>query len=236
MPFGLKNVGATYQRAMVTLFHDMMHKEIEIYVDDMIAKSQREDDHVINLKKLFQRLRKFQLKLNLAKCTFRATFEKLLGFVVSKKGIEIDLDKVRAIQDLPPPRTQKEVRSFMGRLNYIGRFISQMTAKCDPIFKMLRKHNSDKWDEKCQILFDKVKEYLTNVLVLVPPIPKRPLILYLTVHERSMGCVLRQHDETGRKEQAIYYLSKKFTNYESKYSSLEKMCYALAWAAQRFRQ
>ena len=89
----------------------MMHKEIEVYVDDMIAKSQGEDDHIINLKKLFERLRKFQLKLNLTKCTFGATSEKLLGFVVSKKGIEIDPDKVRAIQDLPPPRTQKEVRS-----------------------------------------------------------------------------------------------------------------------------
>ena len=65
--FGLKNAGATYQRAMVTLFHDIMHKEIEVYADDMIAKSQDEDDHIINLKKLFERLRKFQLKLNPAK-------------------------------------------------------------------------------------------------------------------------------------------------------------------------
>ena len=124
----------------------------------------------------------------------------------------------------------------MGRLNYIARFISQMTAKCDLIFKMLQKHNLNKWDEKCQITFDKVKEYLTNALVLVPPVPKRPLILYLTVHERSMGCVLGQHDEIGRKEHAIYYLSKKFTDYESKYSSLKKMCCALAWATQRLRQ
>ena len=92
---------------MVTLFHNMMHKEIEVYVDDMIAKSQGEDDHVVNLRKLFERLRKFQLKLNLVKCTFGATFGKLLGFVVSKKGIEIDSDKVRAIQDLPLPRIQK---------------------------------------------------------------------------------------------------------------------------------
>ena len=68
MPFGLKNAGATYQRAMVTLFHDMMHKVIEVYVDDMIAKSQGKDDHVVNLRKLFERLRKFQLKLNPAKC------------------------------------------------------------------------------------------------------------------------------------------------------------------------
>ena len=103
----------------------------------MIAKSQGEDEHVINLKKLFERLRKFQLKLNPAKCTFGATSKKLLGFIVSKKGIEIDPDKVQAIQDLSSPRTQKKVRSFMGRLNYIARFISQMTAKCNPIFKML---------------------------------------------------------------------------------------------------
>ena len=81
----------------------MLFRSIEVYVDDMIAKSQGEDDHVVNLRKLFERLRKFQLKLNLAKCTFGATSRKLLGFVVSKKGIKIDPDKVRAIQDLPPP-------------------------------------------------------------------------------------------------------------------------------------
>ena len=104
-PQWVANIVTSCQRAMVTLFHDMMHKEIEVYVDDMIAKSQGEDDHVVNLKKLFERLRKFQLKLNPVKCTFGATSEKLLGFVVSKKRIEIDPKKVRAIQDLPPPRT-----------------------------------------------------------------------------------------------------------------------------------
>ena len=88
----------------------------------------------------------------------------------------------------------------MGRLNYIARFISQLAAKCDPIFKMLRKHNLDRWDEECQMAFDKVKEYLTNAPILVPPVPGRPLILYLAVHERSMGCVLKQHDEIERKE------------------------------------
>ena len=83
-----------------------------------------------------------------------------------------------------------------------------MTAKCDLIFKMLQKQNSSEWDEECQRAFDKVKKYLTNPPVLVPPVQRRPLILYLTVHERSMECVLGQHDETGHKEQAIYYLSK----------------------------
>ena len=72
-----------------------------------------------------------------------------------------------------------------------------MTAKCDSIFKMIQKHNFGEWDEECQVAFDKVKEYLTNPSVLVPPVQGRPLILYLTVHEKSMGCVLGQHDETG---------------------------------------
>jgi len=94
MSFGLKNVGATYKRAMVALFHDMMHKEIKVYVDDMIAKSKTEEEHLVNLRKLFKQLRKYRLRLNLAKCTFGVKFGKLLGCVVSQKGIEVDLDKV----------------------------------------------------------------------------------------------------------------------------------------------
>ncbi|KAA3467684.1 gag/pol polyprotein [Gossypium australe] len=236
MPFGLKNAGATYQRAMVTLFHDMMHKEIEVYMDDMIAKSKTEEEHVQVLRKLFLRLRKFQLKLNLAKCTFGARSGKLLGFVVSEKGIEVDPDKVKAIQELSPPRTQKEVRGFLGRLNYIARFIAQLTEKCDPIFRLLRKHNSGEWNEKCQRAFDKIKHYLSEPPVLMPPCPDRPLILYLSVFENSMGCVLGQHDESGKKERAIYYLSKKFTECETRYSPIEKLCCALIWTTQRLRQ
>ncbi|XP_017644646.1 uncharacterized protein LOC108485343 [Gossypium arboreum] len=98
--------------------------EIEVYFDDMIAKSQTEKEHIQVLRKLFLRLKKFQLKLNPTKCTFGARSGKLLGFIVSKKRIEVDPNKVKAIQKLPPPRTQKEVRVFLGRLNYIARFIS----------------------------------------------------------------------------------------------------------------
>ncbi|XP_052725995.1 uncharacterized protein LOC128194433 [Vigna angularis] len=236
MSFGLKNAGATYQRAMVTLFHDMMHKEIEVYVDDMIAKSESEEEHVLNLKKLFERLRKYKLRLNPAKCTFGVKSGKLLGFVVSQKGIEVDPDKVRAISEMPTPSTEKEVRGFLGGLNYIARFISQLTATCEPMFKLLRKNQVMVWNEDCQAAFEKIKQYLQDPPVLRPPEPGRPLILYLTVLERSMGCVLGQHDEAGKREHAIYYLSKKFTDCEQRYSSLERTCCALAWAAHRLRQ
>src|SRR6266487_5748678 len=97
MPFVLKNARATYQRAMTTLFHDMMHKEIEVYVDDMIAKSRTEEEHV-------------GLLLNPNKCTFGVRSGKLLGFIISQKGIEVDPDKVRAIREMPAPRTEKQVR------------------------------------------------------------------------------------------------------------------------------
>ncbi|PKI74132.1 hypothetical protein CRG98_005477 [Punica granatum] len=119
MPFGLKNAGATYQRAMVTLFHDMMHKEVEVYVDDMIAKSKEGEDHLANLKRLFDSLKEYKLRLNPAKCTFGTRLGKLLGFVVSERGIEVDPDKVNAIKELPPPSSVLEVRGFLGRLNYI---------------------------------------------------------------------------------------------------------------------
>ncbi|RDX78073.1 hypothetical protein CR513_41702, partial [Mucuna pruriens] len=110
MPFGLKNAGATYQRAMVALFHDMMHKEIEVYMDDMIVKSKSPEQHVDDLRKLFERLRKYKLRLNPAKCTFSVKSGKLLGFIVNERGIEVDPDKVKAIREMPGPKTKTEVR------------------------------------------------------------------------------------------------------------------------------
>jgi len=108
MPFGLKNAGATYHRAMVTLFYDMMHKEIKVYIDDMIANSKKGQDYVKVLRKLFERLRKYELKLNPIKCSFGVKFGKLLGFVVSDRGIEVDPNKVRPIQSMPSLNTEKE--------------------------------------------------------------------------------------------------------------------------------
>ncbi|XP_070036189.1 uncharacterized protein [Nicotiana tomentosiformis] len=139
MPFGLKNARATYMRATTTIFHDIIHKEIEVYVDDVIIKSKKSTDHTADLRKFFDRLQRYNLKLNPANCPFGVPAGKLLGFIVSRRGIELDPSKVKAIQDLPPPKNKKDVMSFLGRLNYISRFIAQSTVICEPIFKMLRK-------------------------------------------------------------------------------------------------
>ena len=88
----------------------------------------------------------YKLRLNPNKCTFGVRYGKLLGFVVSDKGIQVDLAKVKAIQEMPSPRIEKEVRGFLGRLNYIGRFISHLTTTCEPIFKLLKKDQVVKWN------------------------------------------------------------------------------------------
>jgi hypothetical protein len=105
MPFGLINAGATYQRGMT--------KEIEVYVDDMIVKSGTQEEHVEYLLKMFQRLRKYKLSLNPSKCTFGVRSGKLLGFIVSQKGIEVYPDKIRAIKEMPTPKTEKQVKGSL---------------------------------------------------------------------------------------------------------------------------
>lgn len=120
MPFSLNNVGATYQEAMTTLFHDMMHKEIEVYIDDIISKYKTEEGHVEYLLNLFKSRRKYKLCINPNKCTFGVCSGKILGSIVSQQGIEVDPDKVRAIQQMPTPKTEKKVRRFLGHLIYIS--------------------------------------------------------------------------------------------------------------------
>ena len=107
VPFELKNVGATYQRITVALFHDMIHNEIEVYVEDMLVISHNEEEHLDHLHKLFERPRKYKLRLNPNKCTFGVRSGKLLGYIISGKGIEVDPSKVKAIQEIPSPHTEK---------------------------------------------------------------------------------------------------------------------------------
>ncbi|XP_050897133.1 uncharacterized protein LOC127103949 [Lathyrus oleraceus] len=222
MPFRLNNVCATYQRAMDTLFHNMIHREIKVYVDDMIAKSQTEEEYLVNLEKLFERVRKFKLRLNPNKCTFGVRSDKLIGFIVSQHGNEVDPKKVKDIQDMPPAKTEKVHISPYGHL-------------CADLQTSL-KGSSLIWNDDCQRGFVKIEEYLQEPPILMPHVPGKPLIMYLTILEGSMGFVFGQHDEPGKKEHVIYYLSKKFTDCESRYSMLKKTCYALAWAAKRLRQ
>ncbi|RVW37750.1 Retrovirus-related Pol polyprotein from transposon 17.6 [Vitis vinifera] len=149
----------------------MMHKDVEVYVDDMIVKSRDRADHLAALQRFFERIRQFRLRLNPKKCTFGVTSGKFLGHIVSEHGIEVDPEKIRAILDMPAPRTEREIKGFLGRLQYINRFIVRLTDICEPIFRLLRKNQPTIWNDDCQCAFEKIKECLLSPPVLVPPTP-----------------------------------------------------------------
>jgi len=109
MPFGLKNTGASYQRLVNRMFSQQIGRNVEVYVDDMLVKSKDEADHLDDLEETFDTLHRYNMKLNLAKGVFVVALGKLLGFMVSQRGIEANLDKVKAIIEIKSPRTVNEV-------------------------------------------------------------------------------------------------------------------------------
>ena len=160
MPFGLKNDIATYQWVTTTLLHDLSHKEVDVYVDDMIVKSEDLERHILALRKFFERIWFYKLRLNPKKCTFGVTSRKLLGFMVSQWGIKVDPNKIKAIVKMKPPRIENEILGFLGRIQYINWFVAQLTMKCEPFFRLLKKEVPTVWNEQCQEAFEKIKSYL----------------------------------------------------------------------------
>ena len=211
-----------------TLLHDMMHNEVKVYMDDMVVKSKDREGHIINLRKFFERIKEYRLRLNPQKCAFGVIAEKLLGILVSDRGIKVDPSKIKAILEMPPPKSEKEIRGFLGQLQYISRFIAKITSTCKPIFKFLRKNKPHAWNDKCQKAFELIKEYLLHPPILVPLRQGKPLLLYLSIIGDVVGSMLTQEDND-KNERAMYYLSKRFHDYETRYTPIEKSCFALVW-------
>ena len=161
MPFGLKNAGATYQRLMNRMFHHQIGRNVEVHVDDMLVKTKDEVKHLEDLNETFETLRRYRMKLNLNKCVFGVSSGKFLGFMVSQRGIEANPDKIKAVLEMTPPRTTKEVQSLTGRVAALNRFVSRATDKCLPFFKTLRKVFT--WTDECQKSFEELKRYLTSL-------------------------------------------------------------------------
>ena len=128
MPFGLKNVGATFQHAMTYCFHDLIHI-ILVYLDDLTALSRKQAQHIDNLHQVFLHCRKYNICLNPLKCVLCVPEGHLLGFIISHKGITIDPLKVQSILDLPSPRTQHQLQSLQGKANFLRRFVPEYATK-----------------------------------------------------------------------------------------------------------
>ena len=147
MPLGLKNAGATYQRLVNHMFRPQIGRNVEVYVDDMLVKSQDEGIHLDNLQETFDTLRQYNMKLNPSKCAFGVSSGKFLGFMVSHRGIEANPDKIQAILDMKPSQNVKEVQSLTERVAALNRFVSKTTDKCLPFFRVLKK--VFEWTDDC---------------------------------------------------------------------------------------
>ena len=135
MPFGLKNIGATYQRTMSLTFGDMLHKQVEDYVDDLVVKAKNPIEHMMHLRHVFERCREHKLRMNPSKCLFRVSSGKFFGFLVHHKGIDLDPTKAEAITTLSPPTTLKELRSSVGKVSYLRRFIPSLAEILKPLME-----------------------------------------------------------------------------------------------------
>ncbi|GKV41376.1 hypothetical protein SLEP1_g48919 [Rubroshorea leprosula] len=124
MPFGLKNAGATYQKMVTIVFRAQIGKNLEVYVDDIVVKSLKAENHLADLEETFNNLRKNRMRLNPAKCIFGVESGKFLGFMVSRKGIEVNPEKIRAIAEMEPPKLVKDIQRLTGRVAALHRFIS----------------------------------------------------------------------------------------------------------------
>ncbi|XP_058202628.1 uncharacterized protein LOC131317065 [Rhododendron vialii] len=174
--------------------------------------------------------------MNPLKCAFGVSAGNFLGFLVHQRGIEVDKNKSKALMEAKPPSTKKELQQLFGSLNYLRRFISNLAGRVKAFSPLLKIKDREDfvWEACHQEAFEAIKGYLARTPVLMPPIKNRPLKLYISAAEDSVGSLLAQDNEQGM-EQAVYYLSRLLTPCEKRYSPIEKLCLALYFSAIKLR-
>ncbi|KAG7529614.1 Ribonuclease H domain, partial [Arabidopsis suecica] len=233
MPFGLKNARATYQRLLNKMFNEHLGKIMEVYIDDMLVKSLKKEDHVKHLEECFAILDQYQMKLNLGKCTFGVPSGEFLGYIVTKLGIEANPNQINAFLNIPSPRNLKEVQRLSGRIAALNCFISRSTDKSLPLYQILKGNKEFLWDEKCEEAFGQLKAYLTTPPILSKPEADEKLYLYVSDSGHVVSVVLIREDRGEQKP--IYYISKSMTDPETRYTMMEKLALAVVTSARKLR-
>lgn len=174
--------------------------------------------------------------MNPLKCAFGVCAGDFLGFVVHKKGIKINQNKTKAIIETKAPSTKKELQSLLGKINFLRRFISNLSGKTQAFTPLLRLKKEDvfKWEPEHQKAFDDIKSYLVNPPLLSPLLKDKKMKLYIATPENTMGSMLSQEDENGV-ERAIYYISKVLDDAETRYHPSEKLCLCLYFSCTKLK-
>jgi hypothetical protein len=180
MPFRLKSTGATYQLGIQQCLDSQLGHNIEAYVDDMVKKTQKEERLICDLADTFNNLREFKMKLNPEKCTFAVPSGKLLGYMVSRRGIDPNPEKVSDITKMKSSESLHDVQKLMGCMTALSRFIPRLGIRGLPFFKLLNKQDKFQWTQEAQEAFKELKNYLTTPPTLIAPEPHENLQLYIS--------------------------------------------------------
>jgi hypothetical protein len=250
MPYGLKNALPTFVWAMSMTFGDLIRDKVEVYVDDIMVKTKRGSTLVEDLTLVFDRLGATRTKLNPDKCVFSVSAGKLLGFLVSYRGIEANPEKIKAIEAMRPPTRIKDVQKLTGSLAALSRFISRLAERALPFFKLLQKSGPFSWTEEAEQAYRELKQHLVSLPILVAPELAEPLYLYITAAAEAVSMVLvvertapeGQEPEDSRPatgvrtvQRPVCYISEVLHEAKTRYLEMHKHLYAVLVASRKLR-
>nr|GEZ62408.1 reverse transcriptase domain-containing protein [Tanacetum cinerariifolium] len=233
MPFGLCIAPGTFQRCMIAIFHDMIEKTMEVFMDDFSVFEDSFFSCLSNLEKMLKRCEDTNLVLNWEKCHFMCKEGIVLGHKISKSGIEVDRAKVDVIAKLPHPTTVKCVRSFLGYAGFYRRFIQDFSKIARRMTHLFEKETPFVFSKDCIDSFKTLKKKLTEAPILVVPDWNLPFELMYDASDFPIGAVLGQRKT--KHFQPIHYANKTMTEAQIHYTTTEKEILAVVYAFEKFR-
>ncbi len=232
MPFGLCNAPATFQRLMQQILSGLAF--CCVFIDDILVFSDTLEEHIDHLRQIFQRLRRYNLKLHPGKCKFARGQVDYLGHVISEEGIAPNPDKVRAVQEFPVPTTVRGVRQFLGMASYYRRFMPGFAKIAAPLHALTRESVPFFWSMACQGAFLKLKDLLVTPPVLAYPDFNRGFVLHTDASIQGLGAVLEQEQDDGRLH-PVAYASRSLSKAEKNYGITDLEALGVVWAVKHFR-
>jgi Reverse transcriptase (RNA-dependent DNA polymerase)./Integrase core domain. len=234
MPFGLKNAPATFQRAMNYVLRNEINKTCLVYLDDIIILGTSLQEHINNIRRIFQILRTHNLKIQLDKSEFLMKEVAYLGHLISEKGTKPNPNKITAVKIYPIPKTTKEIKAYLGLLGYYRKFIPNFAKLTKPLTNCLKKGNKiDINDENYKQSFEESKTLLINAPILQYPDFEKTFTLTTDASNYALGAVLSQNIDG--KDLPIAYASRTLNTHEINYSTVEKELLSIVWSTKYFR-
>jgi hypothetical protein len=237
MPEGLKNVGSTFSHLTKMVLESQVGRNIFTYVDDIVVASKNKEDHLADLAETFANMRDTRLRLNPEKCVSGVRQGKILGYLVSHRGIEANPTKIHAIINMTPPQSTRDVQRLTGRLATLNRFISRSAERSLPFLKTLRGAKDFAWGPEQAAAFASLKQHLSDLAILTSPDPSLPLLLYIAASPYAISAALvQEQDREGTTRQClVYYVSEVLTASKCNMTELEKISYVVVMASRNLR-